>query len=95
MAELTPAQIAGLKLARDGDLFPQAAGKWTHENATVTYAKTDRWKERPQKIKTVTAKTLVDLCEHGFLERRNLTDDGTTDTYGITMGGKIWLLQNK
>jgi hypothetical protein len=43
----------------------------------------------------VTAKTLVDLCEHGFLERRNLTDDGTTDTYGITMGGKIWLLQNK
>ncbi|MDM9629312.1 hypothetical protein QTL95_25810 [Rhizobium sp. S152] len=95
MLKLTPSQTAGLKLARDGDLYPQPGSKWTHENATVTYAKNDRWKERPQKIKTVTAKTLVDLCEHGFLERRNLTQDGVTDAYGISMAGKIWLLQNK
>ncbi|MDM9622194.1 hypothetical protein A6U87_17295 [Rhizobium sp. AC44/96] len=95
MIELTPSQIAGLKLARDGDLYPQPASKWTHENATVTYAKSDRWKERPQKIKTVTAKTLVELVEPGLLERRHVSDDGLTDVYGISMAGKIWLLQNK
>lgn len=95
MLELSPSQVAGLKLARDGDLCPQSEGKWTHENATVTYAKNDRWKERPQKIKTVTAKTLADLCGHGFVERRNLTDNGLTDSYGISMAGKIWLLQNR
>lgn len=95
MLKLTPSQLAGLKLARDGDLYSQTEGKWAHENATVTYAKNDRWKERPQKIKTVTAKTLADLCENGFLERRNVTDDGLTDAYGITMAGKIWLLRHK
>lgn len=93
MIELTPSQIAALKLARDGDLYPQPANKWTHENATVTYAKTDRWKERPQKIKSVTAKTLGELKEPGFLERRHLDDDATKDVYGITMAGKMWLLK--
>ncbi|ARM90189.1 hypothetical protein RHEC894_CH03946 [Rhizobium sp. CIAT894] len=95
MIELTPSQIAALKLARDGDLYPQPANKWTHQNATVTYAKNDRWKERPQKIKSVTAKTLGELKEPGFLERRHLDDDGAKDVYGITMAGKMWLLKNK
>jgi hypothetical protein len=95
MIELTPSQIAALKLARDGDLYPQPANKWTHENATVTYAKTDRWKERPQKVKSVTAKTLGELKEPGFLERRHLDDDVSKDVYGITMAGKMWLLKNK
>lgn len=39
MIELTPSKIAGLKLAHQGDLYPQSAKKWTHQNATVTYAK--------------------------------------------------------
>lgn len=95
MLKLSPSQLAGLKLARAGDLFPQPDGKWTHENATITYAKNDRWKERPQKIKFVTAKILFDLCRNGFIERRNLTTDDITDSYGISMAGKIWLLQNK
>nr|WP_316656359.1 hypothetical protein [uncultured Gellertiella sp.] len=95
MIELTPSQIAGLKLAKDGDLYPQSAKKWTHENAQVTFARTDRWKERPQKIKSVSAKTLEDLKEPGFLERRHLDDNAEKDVYGITMAGKMWLLQNK
>jgi hypothetical protein len=95
MTELTPAQIAGLKLAQQGDLHPQSAKKWTHENATVTYAKNDRWKERPQKIKSVSNVTLGQLIEPGFLERRHVDDDAEKDVYGITMAGKIWLLKNK
>jgi hypothetical protein len=95
MIELTPSQIAALKLAKDGDLYPQPSSKWTHQNATVTYAKSDRWKERPQKVKSVTAKTLDELNGHGFLERRHLDDDNSKDVYGITMAGKVWLLKNK
>lgn len=95
MTELTPSQIAALKLARDGDLYPQPSNKWTHQNATVTYAKSDRWKERPLKVKSVTAKTLDELKAPGFLERRHLDDDGSKDVYGITMTGKVWLLKNK
>lgn len=95
MIELTPSQIAGLKLAKVGDLYPQSATKWTLQNATVTYAKTDRWKERPQKIKVVTHKTIDDLLQPGLIERRHLDDDAAKDVYGITMAGKMWLLQNK
>jgi hypothetical protein len=95
MIELTPTQIRGLKLAKDGDLFPQAAKKWTHLNAEVTYAKTDRFKERPQKIKFLTTTTLEELKEFGFLERRNLTDQVEKDSHEITMAGKIWLMKNK
>lgn len=51
MITLTPTQIRGLKLAKDGKLFPLPPKKWTHLNAVVTYAKTDRFKERPQKVK--------------------------------------------
>jgi hypothetical protein len=95
MIELTASQIAGLKLAKDGDLYPQSAKKWAHQNATVTYAKSDRWKERPQKIKVVTSKTLEILAGPGLLERRHLDDDAEKDVYGITMAGKMWLLKNK
>ena len=95
MIELTPSQIAGSKLAQQGDLYPQSAKKWTHQNATVTYAKTDRWKERPQKIKFISAKTLEELREPGFLERLHFNDDAEKDVYAITMAGKIWLLKNK
>ncbi|MFS8116192.1 hypothetical protein QD460_31220 [Rhizobium jaguaris] len=95
MIELTPSQIAGLKLAQQGDLYPQSPKKWTHENATVTFAKSDRWKERPQKIKFTSDVTLGQLTEQGLLERRHLDDDAAKDVYGITMAGKIWLLRNK
>jgi hypothetical protein len=95
MTELTPTQIRGLKLASDGDLFPGDAKKWTHLNATVTYAKTDRFKERPQKIKFLTTTTLNELREHGFLQP--LDGDAAVEgtAHGITMAGKIWLLKNK
>ncbi len=95
MLELTPAQVAGLKLAKNGDLYPQSPTKWTHKDATVTFAKTDRWKERPLKIKFVTNKTIEDLSGPGLLERRHLDDDAAKDVYGITMAGKMWLLKNK
>jgi len=95
MIELTPALISALKLAKDGDLHPQATNKWTHENATVTYAKNDRWKERPQKIKSVTPKSIEVLSGSCLIERRNLDTDAAKDVYGITMAGKMWLLKNK
>lgn len=95
MIELTPSQIAGLKLAQQGDLYPQSPKKWTHENATVTFAKSDRWKERPQKIKFTSDVTLGQLTAQGLLERRHLDHEAAKDVYGITMAGKIWLLRNK
>ncbi|OLP42677.1 hypothetical protein [Rhizobium oryziradicis] len=95
MIELTPTQIRGLKLAKDGDLFPQAAKKWTHLNAEVTYSKTDRFKERPQKIKFLTTTTMNELTELGLIERNNVEDDADQDPRKITMAGKMWLLQNK
>lgn len=95
MIELTPSLIAALKLAKDGDLYFQSTKKWTHQDATVTYAKNDRWKERPQKIKSVTAKSIDELSESGLIERRHLNDDASQDVYGITMAGKMWLLKNK
>jgi len=92
---LTPTQIRGLKLAKDGNLFPADAGKWTHLNATVTYAKNDRFKERPQKIKFLTSATVDDLKQFGLLQDLS-SDAGEHDAAcGITMAGKIWLMQNK
>jgi len=93
--ELTPTQIRGLKLAKEGDLFPQPAKKWTHLNAGVTYAKTDRFQERPQKAKFLTTTTLEELKELKFLARRNVVDDESSDAHEITMAGKIWLMTNK
>lgn len=92
---LTPTQIRGLKLAKDGALFPQAAKKWTHQNAEITYAKSDRFKERPQKIKFMTTTTLEELRELGLLERSHTDDLPEKDPHEITMAGKIWLLRNK
>ena len=95
MTTLTPTQIRGLKLAKDGKLFPQAAKKWTHLNAVVTYAKSDRFQERPQKIKFVTTTTLEELKGMGFLERAVIEDQPDVEAHEITMAGKIWLLRNK
>lgn len=92
---LTPTQIRGLKLAKDGDLYPQEAKRWTHKDAVVTYKKTDRFKERPQKVKFLTTTTVEELREYGLI--RPLESDGTVEesAHGITMAGKIWLLKNK
>lgn len=95
MITLTPTQIRGLKLAKDGNLFPQPPKKWTHLNAVVTYARTDRFKERPQKIKFLTTATLEELKEFGLIERCHTADAPEEDSHEITMAGKIWLLRNK
>jgi hypothetical protein len=90
---LTPTQIRGLKLAKDGALYLQEDKKWTHLNATVTYARTDRFKERPLKIKSMTTATLVELKGHGLL--RPLDADAADAAHEITMAGKMWLLKHK
>ena len=96
MITLTPTQIRGLKLAKDGDLFPESAKKWTHLNAQVTYAKTDKFKERPQKVKFLTTTTLEELKGFGFLRSTNAEDPAAEgSSHEITMAGKIWLLKNK
>jgi DNA-binding HxlR family transcriptional regulator len=95
MIDLTPSQTQGLKLAKAGDLHPVDGKKWTHLNAEVTYAKHDRFKERPQKIKSLTAATLRALVEHGFVKA--LTDDKSFEesAYSITKAGKMWLMLTK
>lgn len=95
MIELTPTQVRGLKLVKDGDLFPQKGNKWTHLNAEVTYLKRDRFKERPQQIKTVTTVTLQQLRELGFVETLGGSAPVDEAAHTITMAGKIWLLTNK
>jgi hypothetical protein len=95
MIELTPTQVRGLKLAKDGDLFPQAGNKWTHLNAEVTYLKRDRFRERPQAIKTVTTATLQQLRGFGFVESTGSGSQLDDSAHAITMAGKIWLLTNK
>ncbi len=88
---LTPTQIKGLKLAKDGDLFAQDDKRWTHQNATVTYARADRFKERPIKVKFVTTATVNELRDYGFLIGVDTGEGAQT----ITMAGKMWLLKNK
>ncbi|MCO6177102.1 hypothetical protein [Ciceribacter sp. RN22] len=95
MIELTPIQIRGLKLAKDGDLFLQDGKKWTHLDATETYAKTDRFKERPQKVKFLKTSTLNELTELGLLKRLNPEAQTEESAHAITMAGKMWLLKNK
>jgi hypothetical protein len=95
MLELTPTQIRGLKLAKDGNLHPQQPKRWTHLNAEVTYLKSDRFKERPQKIKFVTNTILDDLRENGLVARCNIAEKVEEDPHEITMAGKIWLMKNK
>ncbi|WP_454287784.1 hypothetical protein [Rhizobium arsenicireducens] len=95
MHELTPVQIRGLKLAKDGDLFPAEGKKWTHLNAEITYARSDRFKERPQKIKFLKTATLNELRDFGLLQALNPDVDLEESAHGITMAGKMWLLRNK
>lgn len=91
MIDLTPSQIQGLKLAKSGDLFPLDGKRWTHLNAEVTYAKHDRFKERPQKVKSLTSATIRALREHGLVQ--SLDPDAQIDesAHRITMAGKMWL----
>jgi len=95
MHELTPTQIRGLKLAKDGDLFPAEGNSFTHLNAQVTYARTDRFKERPKKIKSVRTNTVNELRAHGLLQVLNAETEAEQSAHAITMAGKMWLLQNK
>jgi hypothetical protein len=92
---LTPTQIRGLKLAKDGDLYPQEAKRWTHLNAVITYARTDRFKERPLKVKFLTTTTVTELRNHGLLKALNEDVAPEESAHGITMAGKMWLLKHK
>lgn len=92
--ELSPTQIRGLKLIKDGDIFPQEGKKWTHLNAAETYARSDRFKERPQKVKFLTTSTLTDLRNLGLVQANDATSPETS-AHGITMAGKMWLLKHK
>ncbi len=93
--ELTPTQVRGLKLAKDGDLFPQEGNKWTHLDAQVTYAASDRFKERPRAVKTSTTATVNQLREYGLLKELNPDVSVSESAHGITMAGKMWLLKHK
>ncbi len=95
MIELTPTQVRGLKLAKDGDVYPQEGKKWTHLNAEVTYARTDRFKERPQKIKFMTTTTLTELRQHGLIKPVDPDAEPDQSAHAITMAGKIQLLKIK
>ena len=92
---LTPTQIRGLKLAKDGDLHPQDGKRWTHLNATITFAKSDRFKERPIKIKFVTTATVDELREGGLIKAIDAEVGPETSPHQITMAGKLWLLKHK
>ncbi|WP_137156374.1 hypothetical protein [Rhizobium sp. FKL33] len=93
--ELTPTQIKALKLVKEGGLHLGEGNKWTHLNAEVTYLKRDRFKERPQPIKTVTTTVITQLRDYGFIKPTAEGADADTAAHEITMAGKMWLLQNK
>lgn len=92
---LTPTQIRGLKLAKDGHLYPQEGKKWTHLNATITFAKADRFKERAIKIKFATTVTVNELRDAGLIKALDSEVGPETSPHQITMAGKLWLLKNK
>ncbi len=91
---LTPSQTSALKLAKLGDLHPQNTKTWTHMDATVTYARSDRFKERPIKVKSATTATVERLQELGLLASVD-GSSGTEAPQKITMAGKLWLLKHK
>jgi hypothetical protein len=93
--ELTPTQVRGLKLAKDGDLHPQGEKKWTHLDAQVTYARSDRFKERPIKVKFATTATVDQLREYGLIRELDDSAPAGETAHGITMAGKMWLLTHK
>ena len=95
MIELTPTQIRGLKLAKDGDVYPQDGKRWTHLNAQVTYARHDRFKERPQKIKFLSTGTLNELRQHLLVKPLNTEVPPEESPHAITMAGKMLLLKIK
>jgi hypothetical protein len=86
-----PSQIQGLRLAKSRDLFPLDGKKWTHLNAEVTYAKHDRFKARPQKVKSISTATLGILRKHGLVKSLNPNVQADDSARGITMAGKMWL----
>lgn len=92
---LTPSQTRALKLAKTGDLHGDGNNGWTLKDAVVTYARTDRFRERPRKVVVVNGKTIGELREHGFLQGPEVPAEAGGVPYQITMQGKIWLLQNK
>lgn len=93
--ELTPVQIRSLKLAKEGDLYPQDCGRWTHLNADVTFKNSDRFKERPIKVKFASTATIDQLQDCGLLQLLNAVVDPAVSAHGITMAGKMWLLKHK
>ncbi|OWV65545.1 hypothetical protein ATY76_19885 [Rhizobium sp. R339] len=95
MVTLTPPQIRGLKLAKDGDLSLQASKKWTHRNARLPFAKADCFQERPIKIKFVTTATVGELRASGLLKTLDPVADPDIAPHGITMAAKMWLLKHK
>lgn len=95
LVTLTPPQIRGLKLAKDGDLYLQASKKWTHRNATITFAKADCFQERPIKIKFATTATVGELRASGLLKILYPGADPDVSPHGITLAGKMWLLKHK
>lgn len=94
-AELTPTQVRGLKLAKDGDLHPQDGNKWTHLNAAEIAAELERTKGRVTKVKFATSTTLNQLRELGLLRSLDTDTDAAKSIHGITMAGKMWLLKHK
>lgn len=89
--ELTQVQIRSLKPAKEGDLYPQDCGRWTHLNADVTFKNSDRFKERPIKVKFASTATIDQLRDCGLLQLLNAAVDPAVSAYGITMAGKMWL----
>ncbi len=94
-ASLTPSQVQALKLARSGDLHSADGRSWTHLNAVVTYARSDRFKERPIKVKSATTTTVKRLTELDLLRDLDGTNGEAHSPRAITMAGKLWLLKHK
>lgn len=93
--ELTPVQIKGLKLARNGDLYLRDVKTWTHLNPDVTYTPSARSEERPTKVKSITSTTIETLRHFGFLRGVDEEKGAISPRQEITMAGKMWLLTHK
>ncbi len=95
VASLTPSQVQALKLARSGDLHSADGRSWTHLNAAVTYARSDRFKERPIKVRSATTTTVERLTELDLLRNLDGSNGEAHSPRTITMAGKLWLLKHK
>ncbi|GES53723.1 hypothetical protein Rhsp01_63390 [Rhizobium sp. NBRC 114257] len=95
VASLTPSQVQALKLARSGDLHSAGGRSWTHLNAAVTYARSDRFKERPIKVRSATTTTVERLTELDLLRNLDGSNGEAHSPRTITMAGKLWLLMHK